>query len=205
MGADARETPSDEPTGAERFQRLSAEDRALYTDRCQRMVRLARDHGLPIMFAPPRSKGGEVNGATGCLVRIPQGTFVITASHVLAGYERRLEQGEVLDWQVGKLPPFDPLARIAYREEGRDVVLLRISEQEMQSIGPCIVSMPSQWPPPAPTPGQVILAAGYPGVLREIDTAGGRISAGPYSRMARITSSGNGYCVCQIAQEDLVS
>jgi hypothetical protein len=207
MAPDSPKAATEEMTGAERFQRLSAEDRALYTERCQRMVQFAREHAVPIIFAPPLSQGGEVNGATGCLVRLAQGTFVVTASHVLEEYERRREQGEVLHWQVGKLPPFDPLTgtRIAWRHKQRDVVFLRVSENEARCIGPCIVSTPSQWPPPVPRPEQVVLAAGYPGVLREMDPAAGRIAAGPFSTMVRVTSSGDGYCTCQIAQEDLVS
>lgn len=196
---------TEDMTGAERFQRLSAEDRALYTGRCQRMVEFARAHAVPIIFAPPLSQRGEVNGATGCLVRLAQGTFVVTASHVLNGYEHRRKDGEALHWQVGKLPPFDPVTRIAWHDEQRDVVFLRISAEEAQGIGPCITSTPSRWPPPAPDPGQLVLVAGYPGLLRDVDAAGGRIGAGPYSTMLRVTSSGDGYCTCQIAQEDLVS
>jgi hypothetical protein len=80
------------------------------------MARLARDHAVPIVFAPPLSVGGKINGATGCVLRLDAERFVVTACHVLAGYEERIRSGEMLNWQVGNLPPFDPLPRI-YRSE----------------------------------------------------------------------------------------
>jgi hypothetical protein len=48
-----------------------------------------------------------------------------------------LQKSEWVNWQVGKLPPFDPLSRIAWCRAKRDVVLLRISESEERDIGPC--------------------------------------------------------------------
>jgi hypothetical protein len=46
---------------------------------------------VPIIFAPPLSIGGKINGACGCVLQLGAGTFVVTASHVLAGYEDRME------------------------------------------------------------------------------------------------------------------
>lgn len=72
------------------------------------------------------------------------------------------------NWQVGNHPPFDPMPRIAWRDRDRDIVLLRITQNEALSIGPCIISAPAKWPP-APTdspvaPGQVLVWAGtHPG------------------------------------------
>jgi Trypsin-like peptidase domain len=191
--------------GAQRFAQLSAEDQARYIAISQQLAGLARDHAVPIIFAPPLSIGGKINGACGCVLQLNAGIFVVTASHVLGGYEDRVRSGEVLNWQVGDLPPFDPIPRIAWRDMERDIVLLRISDNEAQRIGPCTISSPPNWPPSLPQEGQVVLVAGYPKALREDDPSSGRIGAGPYSAVFRVTKVGESYCKCLIERKDLIS
>lgn len=93
------------PGGFQLFRELPAavQERLIAVGR--QMTAFARDHAVPIFFAPPRSVGGKINGASGCLLRLGAGTFLATASHVLAGYEERVRSGEVLNWQAGNLPP----------------------------------------------------------------------------------------------------
>src|SRR5246127_4752192 len=136
--------------GAEQFRQLSAHEQARYGEHAKKMTTHAMDHAIPIVIAPPVSLGGAINNGTGFVVQLGSGFFVVTARHVLAKYEKRLQKGDRVNWQVGKLPPFDPLSRIAWCRAKRDVVLLRISESEERDIGPCIRSRPSQWPPPSP-------------------------------------------------------
>lgn len=108
--------------GAQLFQRLSTEDQARYIAINRQMARFARNHAVPIIFAPPRSCGGKINGASGCVLQLGSSAFIVTASHVLEGYERRVQTGEVLNWQVGDLPPFDPVSRIAWRNRDVDIL-----------------------------------------------------------------------------------
>jgi Trypsin-like peptidase domain len=192
-------------SGAEQFQKLSVAEKAIYLKTHQHMVRFARDHAVPIIFAPPLRIGGLVNGATGCVLQLSSGAFVVTASHVLDGYEKRVRDGEELNWQVGNLPPYDPLPRIAWRDKERDIVFLRLSDDEVRRVGPCIIPVPPQWPPSAPKKDQFVLVAGYPKALREVDQPSGWIGAGPYSAMFRVTTRGEDYCTCQIEHKDLVS
>jgi hypothetical protein len=70
-------------------------------------------------------------------VRFDGGPFIVTANHVLTKYEER-RRNEALNWQFGHLPPFDSVPRIAWRDPGRDVVLLAISEEEV--VGACNAS-----------------------------------------------------------------
>jgi hypothetical protein len=190
--------------GAQLFERLSDEEKARYITINQQMVRFARDHAVPVIFAPPLSVGGAVNGATGCILQLRTGVFVVTASHVLARYEERVNDGERLNWQVGKLLPFDPIPRVAWRNERKDIVLLRLRENEVPAIGPCTISTPPKWPPAMPQEGQLVILAGYPGTLREIDPSGW-IGAGPFSALFRVTTTGQDYCTCRIEQKDLIS
>ena len=168
------------------------------------MVRLARDYAVPIIFAPPPSVGGKINGASGCVLQLGSGIFVVTASHVLAGYEKRVGEGERLNWQVGNLPPFDPLARIEWRGPEKDIVLLRISENEARNIGPCRISTPRRWPVHPPKEGQVVGVAGYPKGLREENPSAGWIGSGPYSAIFRVTIAEANRGKCLIERKDLI-
>jgi len=193
-----------ELSGAERFEQLSDENKARYLAINRQMVRLARDYAVPIIFAPPPSVGGKINGASGCVVQLASGLFVITASHVLAGYEKRLAEGERLNWQVGNLPPFDPLPRIEWRSREKDIVLLRISENEARNIGPCTIAAPRRWPVQPPKEGQLVLVAGYPKGLREENASAAWIGSGPYSAIFRVTIAEANRCKCLIERRDLI-
>jgi hypothetical protein len=194
-----------EPGGAQRFERLSAEEQTRYIAVSQQLTNFARDHAVPIILAPPLSIRGKLNGASGSVLRLEAGTFVVTASHVLAEYENRTQSGETLNWQVGNLPPFEPVSRIAWRDPARDIVLLRISDNEARDIGPCIISEPASWPPCLPREGQFVLMAGYPKVLRDDNASFGLIGSGPWSAVFRVTLVGEGYCKCVIERKDLIS
>jgi hypothetical protein len=193
-----------ELSGAQRFVQLSEENKARYLAINRQMVRLARDYAVPIIFAPPPSVGGKINGASGCLVQLASGIFVVTAYHVLAGYEKRVGKGERLNWQVGNLPPFDPLARIEWRNPEKDIVLLRISENEARNIGPCTIVTPRRWPVRPPKEGQLVLVAGYPKGLREENPTGAWIGSGPYSAIFRVTIAEADCCKCLIERKDLI-
>jgi hypothetical protein len=133
------------------------------------------------------------------------GAVLATASHVLEGYETRTAVGELLNWQVGDLPPFDPIPRIAWRSRDLDIVLLRITADEARSIGPCIISMPPKWPPARPQEGQLVLVGGYPKALREENIQAGSIGAGSYSAVFKVTAVGEGCCKSMIERRDLIS
>jgi Trypsin-like peptidase domain len=193
------------PSGAEQFRQLSADDQARHIAINRQMVGFARDHAVPIIFAPPLSIGGKINGASGCVVRLGADALLLTASHVLSAYEERAQGGERLNWQVGNLPPVDPIPRIVWRDREQDIVLLRITENEAQSIGPCIISAPAKWPPVSPQEGQLVLIGGYPKALREENPSSGWIGAGPYSALFKVTSVGKGYCKCVVERRDLIS
>jgi hypothetical protein len=186
-----------------RFDDLPTHEQERYRIAGQQMVRLAQSYAVPILYAPPPRIKGHINGATGTVVQLGSGFYIVTASHVLEGYENRLSSGEQqLNWQVGHLPPFDPRARVAFRDRAKDTLLLRLLEDEARRIGSCIMSS-TEWPPPPPEAGQLVLVSGYPKVLREIGPY--TVGAGPLSAMFRVTTTGDGYFYCQIERNNLVS
>lgn len=191
------------PPGAESFARLPPEEQARIRLAGQQMVRFAEAHAVPIIFGPPAWLGGEVSGATGCVVQVGSWFFAITASHVLEGYEARVQTDPRSIWQVGHFG-FEPLSRIVRRDQNLDVVVLELSASEASSVGTCIASAPHGWPPPAPSVGQFVLVSGYPKSLREMDSRG-RIGSGPISALLEVSAAGEGYFYCQFQREHLIS
>ncbi len=94
------------------------------------MVGLVREYAVPIVFAPPPRDKGEINSATGSVLTKGCGYFMLTANHVLDKYKERLQEGKKLNWQVGNLPPFDPLSRIKWQDTEKDTLLLSITANE---------------------------------------------------------------------------
>jgi hypothetical protein len=207
--------------------RLPTDEEARHNALCGQMTKLALDHAISIIFSPPLGKftplngdkigtvtlplgPGKIESATGCVLQLQDAYFVVTAEHVLEGYETRIKNGEELNWQVGELR-FDPLSRVVWRGNAKprpkDIVFLRVSEKEANEA--CanrtrIISAPTEWPPPAPNVGQLVLLAGYPSQLREVDN--GTIRPGPLSAMLLVTrSTGDGTFKCDSKYTDLAS
>jgi len=195
----------DEIQGSPDFRSLPEPERQRYRNVSRSLVEMMQRYAFPLCLAPPLSVGGEVVGATGCLLRLNRGLFIVTANHVLSEYEERVQSNR-LNWQFGHLPPFDPLSRVAWRDQARDIVFLEISAEEAIRAGnedSLVFSAARGWPPPVPTVGQPVLIAGYPRILREVADAS--IQSGPYSAVFRTTSAGPGYFYCQIENEELIS
>jgi hypothetical protein len=149
---------------ARSFGQLSAGEQDRYILAARELVRVAQLCAIPVIVAPPPSLRGEVNGATCCVLQLNSGWFIVTASHVLEGYEKRLQNEGALNWQVGALPPIDPLSSIAWRNVNRDIVFLRVSEEQARlACGGVarIVPGSTTWPPRALRIGEGILIAGY--------------------------------------------
>lgn len=148
-------------SSGEAFKALSKEQQDLYRSIVHELMNFAQGHTLPMCFAPPLITAtvplaagpvavrlpltlGKVDGASGCILQLQSGYFFVTAEHVLAEYEKRTREGERLDWQIGKLPPFDPDSRVAWRDKTdafersqmpyrpTDIVLFRLTKEEAE-------------------------------------------------------------------------
>ena len=197
-------------------------------------MNFAQGHAIPMCFAPPLVTAtvpfkagpvavklpltlGKVDGASGCILQLQSGYFFVTAEHVLAEYEKRTREGERLNWQIGKLPPFDPVSRVAWRDKTdayersqmpyrpTDLVLLRlIKEEALEACGEArIVPTPARWPPPTLSIGQHVVMAGYPNQLRAVDLAG-TMNRQACGLTFQVTNIGDGYCKCQFLYEDVI-
>jgi hypothetical protein len=191
------------PSGRDRFQALPAPEQARFRSVSQHLIRHAVASAVPIVFGHPPRIGTKIESASGCVLRLRVGYFVVTAAHVVREYENRLAEGEESIWQVGRLP-FSPLSRIASSDKSADVAFLKVSEWEASQIGASILSPSNVWPPARPEIGQLLIISGYPRAARQFQ-APGRIGCGPMSAILRVTSTNDRYAVCQIARDDLVS
>jgi hypothetical protein len=173
------------------------------------LLSLAGKAAVPIFFGPPPRLGGIAQGASGCVVHLDSGYFVFTANHLLEKYEQRVGQGEILIWQVGYVV-FDPLSRIVYRGKrgSNDLVVLEVSEDEAQRIGPPekyhILSASAGFPPRTPLAKEPVLLAGYPEVLRETFAPGG-FESGRLSAILRVRDSAPGHFWCHFEHSELIS
>lgn len=211
------------------FANLEPEDRQRYLTAARQMTKFARDHAVPIAYAPPVRTFhipldgggigsvtlpltlGKVETASGCVLQLESEYFIVTAEHVVEDFEKRTKEGEVLNWQVGRLQPFNPLDRIAWRgsskHRAKDIIFIRMSEKEANEA--CanrtnIISASTKWPAPAPQEGETVLLAGYPTQLREV--ANGVIEPGSLSAMFRVTTSvGDGTFKCQYEYAELIN
>lgn len=223
----------DQSNSGERFRELPQTHKDQYRRIMRELMTFAQGHAIPIGFAPPlitvavpTAEGtiasiklpmtlGKIDGASGCILRLDSGLFLVTAEHVLACYEKRIKSGERLNWQIGKLPPVDPLSRIEWRDKPddrslmpyrpTDIVFLRLSEQEaIEACGEArIVSTPIAWPPPALTVGELLVLVGYPNQLRTEDLQG-TMNREACGLVFQVTTTNDGYCKCQFAYEDVI-
>ena len=188
-----------------KFADLPTDDQNRYREVSLAWVRQAQSFAVPIIFAPPPSVGGRINGATGCVLKLNYGYFVVTASHVLEEYEKRLHSGEKVNWQVGHLPPIDPISRVAWRDSVQDTLLLGLSEEEAHRVGSAIASAPMGWPPPMAMEDDLVLVCGYPKRLRKV-VPSGEIRSNYLAAMFRVTDIRDSQFDCKIGkEEDLVS
>jgi hypothetical protein len=204
-GGSSRSSIMSDAGASRRFDELSADDQSRYREFGRQMVRLAGECAVPIIFAPSPGSEGNINSATGAVLKLDRGYFIVTAHHVLDGYRKRLQSGEKLNWQVGHLPPFDPLSRIA--DAAKDTLLLSLSADEARQLGArAHITAPTRWPPPTPKVDQIVLVAGYLKLLREVIVTDAVVRMDGLNAMFRVTCVGDGYFYCKYErEEDLVS
>lgn len=171
---------------------------------------MRRSDGKVEIINIPTPTPHQIESASGCLLQLQNEYFLGTAEHVLDKYQERLSNGESLVWQVGSVP-FDPLPRVAWRGSSKsrrkDIVFLKLSESEARRA--CadqarIIPVSNAWPPSAPKVGELVLLAGYPKRIREVEND--TITLGPLSAMLKVTGSvGDGTFKCRYESSDVTS
>jgi hypothetical protein len=210
----------------EDFKKLTPESKEEYKRAARQFTTYALAHTVPIVIGPPVMSieienmgscripcGGKIEGASSCLLKLHGKVYSVTAEHVLVGYEERVESGERINWQVGRLRPFDPLERVAWRGgrrhngRGKDIACIEISESEAREA--CagldlILRASTPWPPAVPEQGQVVFMAGHP--TEQMQSSNGEIDVGGFGQIFRVTTStGDGSFKCRFEYRELIS
>jgi hypothetical protein len=188
-----------------RFDALPAGEQDRFREWGRFMVGLAQSYAAPIIFGPRPNVEGVINGATGFVWKLSGDYFFVTALHVLEEYERRLHAGEQIIWQIGKLPPIDPISRIAQRSDVKDMLLLKLLKNEAHRVGSSIVDTQSGSPLPIPKEDDLVVVAGFTKELREVDRRG-TIKSDGWAAIFRVTDVRDQTFDCRIGkEEDFVS
>lgn len=167
------------------------------------MVKFAQKHATAIMIAPPPSQHGKLNTASGVILELEGKHFLVTAAHVLAEYEARLQKDQRVRWQVGAVV-FDPSERLVLRDDKSDVALFRLMMTEAPMTQVHISSAVAGWPPPHPSAGDFVIVSGYPAVDRQREGEK-QINFNALSAIFQVTTTGPGYFVCQWQREYMAS
>jgi hypothetical protein len=129
-----------------------------------RLIASVRQHVVPVLFGdrPHPRQSPNVNVASGVVVNLDQGPFLVTASHVI---RRALERDRESRFHLLVSQSEIPLRpRVISDRERLDVATLSLTEKEVADIerdGYRVVH-PAAWPPPEVTSNSSIIAAGFP-------------------------------------------
>ena len=157
--------------------------------------------------APPHPKSElVVSSGSASLVRLNNKPYVVTCSHVLQGYRKRLEDDSECIFQIGDCK-LDPLGQLVDESSTLDVAVIGLTEQQVQEVasvkspfGSHFVE-PPEWPPEPVVEGDFVAFGGFPGELRKAMSFR-ELSFGSYSSGAsRATSAGDTYIVCQFERD----
>jgi hypothetical protein len=129
-----------------------------------RLIASVRQHVVPVLFGerPHPRRPARVNLASGVVVDLGEGPFLVTSSHVI-GLARERESEPRFHFLVGPCEiPLTP--RIISDRERLDVATLKLTQGEVATIehDGYRVCQPPSWPPPKVEAEASIITAGFP-------------------------------------------
>jgi hypothetical protein len=153
-----------------------------------------------ILISPPAGTPGQLHNSSGFVLSLRGAFYLGTAWHVLEHWKKRYSQGEDLIFQVGHfcLTPSD--SRIAWKDQGNDVVFLCVTTKEVAKIGVDPCEPMYGWPPPRPVENDYLLLGGFPGQWRARASENDLIFGAIVTR-SQITSVGETHVTCQFNRE----
>jgi hypothetical protein len=137
----------------------------------ERTARLAWSYSCSILIGCPSRPTADASSGTGVLLRVGNDHFVLTARHVVRGYEERLAERKHAHFQIGQLTVC-PLCRMVHDDMVNDLAVLAIASAEVAEVGsrPCVRD--EDWSPPSLKVGQQIQFCGYARINRTDGDAG---------------------------------
>jgi hypothetical protein len=118
-----------------------------------------------IIGTPGSVSDAVVDTGSGVLVRTREDLFLVTACHVLAGFEKAALRRPDLSFQVGRLNLALNEERRIWRDIDQDVAAVAVSDVEASRIG-TFVHEPTEWPPVIPQHNDYVTVTGLPAMRR---------------------------------------
>jgi hypothetical protein len=127
------------------------------------MQKIATDY-TSVIFWADRDRDTRIGNGSVFFLDLGQGTFAVTADHVVQAYlDRKAERPDVI-CQIGSIA-FDPEARLIDRDRHLDIATFRVDYRELRKDGKIAHHPPTAvWPPKPPDPGKGVFFAGFPRV-----------------------------------------
>ena len=172
------------------------------------MARFPCRFAAPLYFGEPPSRESPVviNNGTASLLKLRGEYLVITCSHVIEQFRRRLAQGQHCLFAVANCY-FDPLPQIIAEDKVVDSAVLQLTRQQADDItrnsngiGEAFFEVDQQTPTPVRV-NDFLAYSGFPSDFRQIMSLD-ELSFGTYSSGAcRVTDVYSDYITCQFERD----
>jgi hypothetical protein len=161
-------------------------------------ARMAWSYSCSILIGCPREPTEFTSSATGVFLRLGQKHFVVTARHVVSGYEEMLRKMGHAHFQIGQLTVC-PQCRLALDDTINDIAIIRIEPPEVAEVGrtPYVVD---DWPLPSPKVGQQIQFCGYARINR-VDGDSGQIDSTVLPLIADVSNASESHFSVRIERD----
>lgn len=180
-------------TGNERKTQLRLMERSGYLPILRSLAKLSTAPFWWFVDDTPSSPAEIQHNGTVCFLKIGKRILGVTADHVYRGYIADLASRPVV-CQIGSVR-YQPEKRVISRDVETDLVTFDVPEFIVAAAG-CSPHDVFQWPPPPLSEGELVIAGGFPGPLRE-----GRLTVAefPFITLAsRVRQSGEDHASLQL-------
>jgi Trypsin-like peptidase domain len=151
-----------------------------------RTARLAWSYSCSILIGCPKTSSVDTSSGSGVFIKIANDYFVLTARHVVTGYEKMLAERKHAHFQIGQLT-LCPSCRLVYDDVANDLAVLAIAPTEVADVGSTPYVTNEYWPRPLLKPGQHIQFCGYARINR-LDGEAGEVNSTVLPLIAEINS-----------------
>ena len=164
-----------------------------------RTARLAWSYSCSILIGCPKRPTVDASSGTGVVLRIGNEHFVLTARHVVTGYERMLVGANHGHFQIGQLT-ICPSCRLVHDDVVNDLAVLAIAPAEVAELGSTPYVIDEHWSPPLLKVGQQIQFCGYARINR-VDGDAGEVNSTVLPLIAEISNCDDAHFSVVIERE----
>lgn len=164
-----------------------------------RTARLAWSYSCSILIGCPRQPTVNACSGTGVFIKLGNDHFVLTARHVVTGYEEMLVKRHHAHFQIGQLTVC-PSCRLLHDDTVNDLAVLAIAPAEVAEVGSTPYVIDASRPLPLPKVGQQIQFCGYARINR-VDGDAGEVNSTVLPLIAEISNCGDNHFSAVVERE----